>query len=122
VILKVCKKNPKHLVEYTLEKQKNSKKFGWNKLTKFAPKPKKNTDAYASKSLIEVSQSRTLWQRVKKVLLHAVGLKELKLVWLVITHDGSLLFGVVRAARLLNVAFMWSKKYGTCKYALQQQR
>jgi hypothetical protein len=74
------------------------------------------------KSLIEVSQSRTLWQRVKKVLLHAVGLKELKLVWLVITHDGSLLFGVVRAARLLNVAFMWSKKYGTCKYALQQQR
>jgi len=77
VILKVCKKNSKHLVEYTLEKQKNSKNFGWNKLTKFAPKPKKNTDAYASKSLIEVSQSRTLWQRVKKVLLHAVGLKEL---------------------------------------------
>jgi hypothetical protein len=61
-----------------LEKQKNSKctQIFWSEqIDKICAKTQKNTDAYASKSLIEVSQSHTLWQRVKKVLLRAVGLK-----------------------------------------------
>jgi hypothetical protein len=34
-----------------------------------------NNGVRKKKNKLEVSQSCTLWQRVKKVLLHAVGLK-----------------------------------------------